>query len=1079
MKGTGRQQSATRRALSVSLALIPWAANAQQHGQQNIFRSTFLANEGQWPQEILYKGRSANANASFLRDGVSFSLVKPEDEHEHEEGRAEKDHHAEPDFVVWNMRFEGAEFGMQVHGEGGKPSVTSYLSGSDRSRWVVHPKEYQRVDYIGVYPGIDAQFSMAGLDLKYDHIVHPGGDPSAIRIRYDGIQALSIDTDGGLVVGTLYGEQKQHSPVSWQVIDGVKRTVDVDFVLIDANTFGFRVRGAYDRAHDLVIDPLFEMVWASYTACLGGSNNMNYGLANAMDTEGNVYMTGFVDGTFPVTPGAYSGPGNVYGEVFVAKFSSDGSTLLYSTYLPGQSSEFGTSITVDALGRAYVTGVVDLNITGLTDFPSTPNAYQPVHDTGADAFLTVLDPTGSSLVYSTFIGGSGSETGFCLALGPTGIAYVTGTTSIGDLQEVAATNYPGGDREVFVAKFDIAQSGAASLIYLVRIGAGDFGFCNSHGIAVDDAGNAYVSGSVFMSFGPSLFPVTPGAFDTSFGTGDEGTIGFLLKLGNSLPVSIAYASYLGPCEATSVATLDGEAYVTGTTFSTTFPTTPGALQPTYGGSNTDAFALKMNTSGSDLAYSTYLGGDGQDQGTDIVVNANGEAYVAGISRGSFPTSAGGFQPVHAGSFSNDIFLVQLNSSGTGYGCGGSTYVGGSEDEYYGSFYEYFAPSMSLLNVDGQDYVSVTATSHSQDFPTTPGAYEEEKVNGIADQPVFFKMTCMGIAQAPVADFDATNDPECGTYLVDFEDASAFAATSWAWSFASGTPSTSIIQDPQDIAFPGPGSYAVTLIACNDIGCDTITQPVSIDPAEPIVVDLGNDTTFCAGGSATLDAGDGLGNYSWWLNSTLLAENSASIIVTQSGMYSVLVEDDAGCSGSDSVAVEVVDVPAVMASYSVQSAPCGGSSILFEVTGDAEHVQWDLGDSTMAICTPVSYAYDSAGIYEVTLTASNGICDTVTAMSVVVPPGGVGLLANGPVPNVFTPNGDGENDLFLPLGTSASAGCASLVIMNRWGQEIRTTIDAAEGWNGKSTEGEPVPDGMYYYLLVLGDREQAGHVQLLR
>lgn len=1007
-------------------------------------------------------------------------MVKPEDEHEHDGGhKPEKDHHAEPDFLVWNMTFADADPGMRVNAVHGRPSVTSYLSGPDPAAWVVHPMEYERVDYTGVYPGIDAQFRMVGLDLKYDCVVHPGGDPASIRNSYAGIEGLGLSSTGDLLVRTRYGEQKQQSPVCWQMIDGVKRMVDVDFALINDSTYGFRVRSGYDRTIDLVIDPLFEMVWASYTAALGGSNNMNYGLANAMDAQGNVYMTGFVDGSFPVTPGSYSGPGNVYGEVFVAKFSSDGTTLLYSTYLPGQSSEFGTSIAVDALGRAYVTGVVDLNITGLTNFPSTPNAYQPVHDTGADAFLTVLDPTGSSLVYSSFIGGSGSETGYCVALGPTGIAYVTGTTSIGDLQEVAATNYPSGDREVFVAKFDIAQSGAASMIYLVRIGAGNFGYCNSHGIAVDATGNAYVTGSVFMSFGPSVFPVTPGSFDTSFGTGDEGTIGFLMKLGNSLPVDIDYATYLGPCEAASVATLNGEAYVVGTTFSTTFPTTPGALQPTYGGSNTDALALKMNATGSVLVYSTYLGGDGQDQGTDIVVNANGEAYVAGISRGGFPTSAGGFQPLHAGSFSNDIFLVQLNASGTGYGCGGSTYVGGTEDEYYGSFYEYFAPSMSLLNVGGQDFVSVTATSHSQDFPTTPGAYEEDKVNGIADQPVFFKMTCVGMAQAPVADFDANTDPSCTGPSVDFTDASTVNATSWSWTFTDGVPPSSTDQDPQNIAFPGPGTYAVTLIACNDIGCDTITQQITIDPIDPPVIDLGNDTSLCAGNTVLIDAGADYTSYAWWNNGSPMTQTTSTITVNSSGTYSVLVQDDNGCAGTDTVEVTVLTVPIPVPSYIIEAIPCGPSSVRFQAATGAEEYAWDFGDGNGGAGTTATHAYDSTGTYIVTLTASNGPCDSTATMIVYVPADDGAALVLGPIPNVFTPNGDGTNDTFLPLGTQNASGCASLVIMNRWGQEVHPLADAAAGWNGKNMDGEPVPDGVYYYFLTVGTRQISGYVELLR
>ncbi|HQW42006.1 MAG TPA: gliding motility-associated C-terminal domain-containing protein [Flavobacteriales bacterium] len=1042
------------------------------------FRNTFLANEGQWPGAILYKGRSSTANVSFLRDGLSFSQVEPEaEEEDHEEEHI--DHHAEPNFIVWNMRFEGMEPSASVIPVNGRPSVLNYLSGGEHPISVVHPMECEQLVYRGMYPGIDVEFRMNGYDLEYDYRVQAGADIARIRNSYAGIERLYLTTAGDLVVVTTMGEQIQRAPISWQMIEGKKHAVDVGFILLNDSTFGFTVRGEYDRTHELVIDPLFEMVWASYTRILGGSNNMNYAFANAMDAQGNVYMTGFVDGTFPVTPGAYSGPGNVYGEVFVAKFSSDGTTLLYSTYLPANSAEFGASIAVDALGRAYVTGLVNLNFTGITDFPSTPNAYQPVCAAGGDAFLTVLDPTGSSLVYSTFIGGSGGETGYSLALGPTGIAYVTGTTSIGDLQEVAATNYPTGDGDLFVAKFDIAQVGAASLIYLVRIGAGNFGYCKSHGIAVDDAGNAYVTGSVQMSFGPSLFPVTPGAFDTTFGTGDEGAIGYLLKLGNTLPVSIVYATYLGPGEAASVATFGGDAFVIGTTFNATFPTTANALQPTYGGSNTDAFALRMNATGTALIYSTFLGGDGQDQGTDIVVNDAGEAFAAGISRGGFPTSTGGYQPVNAGTFTNDIFLVQLNSSGTDYGCGGSTYVGGSQDEYYGSFYEFYAPSIALLNVGGQDVVSVAATSHSEDFPTTPGVYEENKVNGIADQPVFFKLSCATeLVAAPTAGFDATVLPTCTGAFVDFEDTSTNTAQTWSWSFPGGSPPTSSAQDPQDIVYNDPGIYSVTLVACNAIGCDTLVQSITVAPPIAIVVDLGNDTTACAGASITLSPGPDFDSYIWQQDGSVLPTSAASIVANSAGVYSVAVTGAGGCPGVDTVQVIFVDAPQAAFTYALEGV-CRSDHVLFVAAPVGASYAWSLGDGTQATGLTVEHAYLAPGTYTVALVVSNGGCSNSIVQQVEISSSGAPIPDAVIVPNVITPNGDGANDCFAPIGYEDSPECFDVQIFNRWGQELFHGQGSKSCWTGDDMNGQQVPDGVYYYVLTVDRTEYHGNVQLLR
>ena len=1040
--------------------------------------ATFLANEGQWLPAILFKGRSATANVSFLRDGISFSQVAPEDE-EKEHAEPHVDHHAAPEFQVWNMRFADIDAGMRIVGEQGRKSVYSYLPGSDPSKWVVHPMAYQRIVYQGLYPGIDVHVYGAGLDLEYDHVLHPGADIGLIRTVYAGIERLALNTAGDLVITTALGTQIQRAPVSWQVIDGVRRAVPVDFVLHNDSTFGFAVRGGYDRTRTLVIDPLFEMVWASYTAATGGSNNINYCFANAMDAQGNVYLTGMVDGTFPVTPGSYSGPGNIQPEIFVAKFSSDGTTLLYSTYLPGSSSEFGTSIAVDALGRAYITGVVDLNFTGQTNFPSTPNAYQPVHADGADAILTVLDPTGSSLVYSTFLGGVGSETGYCVALGPTGIAYITGTTTYNGYPEVAATNYPQGDKDIFVAKFDIAQSGAASLIYSVRIGAGSFNYCSAHGLAVDAAGNAYVTGSVGVGFGSSTFPVTAGAYNTIYNSGMDGGAAYLLKLGNTLPVSLTYCTYLGPGigAGVDVHATTGEAYVAGTTATPTFPITSGALQPTYGQGNNDAFVLKMNAAGSDLVYSTFLGGPASDQATDIAVNGIGEAYAVGISRGDFPTSPGGFQPVHAGFFSNDIFVVQLNSDGTGYGCGGSTFVGGTEDEYYGSFYDYLAPSLALHHSGGQDTLSIAATTHSQDFPTTPGVYEPNKVNGIADQPIFFKMTCVLGAQAPVANFNTLPAPTCTGASFNFDDTSTSGATSWSWSFPGGVPSASTDQDPQNIFYP-PGNYAVTLVACNALGCDSVVQQITVAALPPTAITLGNDTTLCDGNSVVLAADPGFLTYSWQYNGIVLNDTTPTIIAVSPGSYSVLVTDSSGCVAADTMQVTLLNTPTADFTYEASNAPCTQAQVHFAATAPAGTYSWSFGDGTMANGPLQDHAY-TTGIYTVQLTVSDGPCTTTTTQTVELTSTAGIPDPRELLPNVFSPNGDGVNDRFAAEGFEDFANCYALVVFDRWGIAVFRSGSPTIGWNGNVEGHEPVPEGVYYYLLTLGDVEYPGVVEVLR
>ena len=336
-------------------------------GEKNPSTVSFLENKGQWREEILFQGTSVSPNIYFMKDGLSFGISGEEIEDEEEEEEVHP-------YLVWNMKFVNPDAGLSVQGIDGKESVISYLSGNDPSKWVIHPMEYAGVKYSSVFDNIDLHFYGKGNNLKYDYIVHNGGDINSIKAYYSGVKKLSLNGNGELEVLTDWEKQIQKAPVAWQEINGKKNTVEITYALLNDSTFGFFAPDGYNHDYDLVIDPLFTMVWSSYTTATGTNNNMNYCFSNAMDNSGNVYLTGMVDGTFPITPGSYSGAGSVVPEIFVAKFSSDGSTLIYSTYLPGNSTEHGVAIAVDDSGRAYLTGVIDLNITGLTNYPSTPNA---------------------------------------------------------------------------------------------------------------------------------------------------------------------------------------------------------------------------------------------------------------------------------------------------------------------------------------------------------------------------------------------------------------------------------------------------------------------------------------------------------------------------------------------------------------------------------------------------------------------------------------------------------------------------------------------------------------------------------
>jgi len=370
-------------------------------------------------------------------------------------------------------------------------------------------------------------------------------------------------------------------------------------------------------------------------------------------------------------------------------------TLLYSTYLGGNSDDVGYGIGVDAAGNAYVAGY-----TSSTNFPTTAGAFQTASAGGYDAFVTKLNPTGSALVYSTYLGGSGDDVGYGIALDAAGNAYVTGTSRSTNFPTTAGafqTAYGGGLSDDFVTKLNPTGS---ALVYSTYLGgSGEDG--GPDRIAVDAAGNAYVTGITASG----NFPTTAGAFQTAFAGGPYDA--FVTKV-DPTGSGLVYSTYLGGNsydQGNSIAVdAAGNAYVTGVTAGSNFPTTPGAFQTAFGGGCCDAFVTKLNPTGTGLVYSTYLGGSGEDIGFGITVDTAGNAYVTGLTTGSnFPTTPGAFQTAYGGG-GFDAFVTRVNPTGTGLVY--STYLGGSGTDIGNSI---------ALDAGGNAYV--TGTTDSVNFPT--------------------------------------------------------------------------------------------------------------------------------------------------------------------------------------------------------------------------------------------------------------------------------------------------------------------------------------------------------------------------
>jgi hypothetical protein len=659
---------------------------------------SFEANQGQSGNEVKFLARGQGYGLFLTPTQAILSLRAPA-----QRERADPEERARPSAVV-RMRLVGANKRPRLTGLDPLPGTSNYFFGDDPARWQRDVRNFARVKYADVYPGIDLVYYGNQRRLEYDIVVAPEADPGRIALAFDGVQKLSLDPEGNLVLQTPHGDIEQHKPVIYQNIGGRRQPVDGRYVLRANGRVGFQV-ARYDKARPLVIDPVL-----SYSTYLGGLGN-DIGRAIAVDSAGSAYVTGGTTSTN--FPGAGGSPVQSSllgsGDVFVTKLNAAGTALVYSTYLGGSGLDTGYAIAVDSTGAAYVTGETDSPTVagpGNIPFPKV-GAFQATYAGGGDAFITKINPAGNALVYSTYLGGSGNERGYGIAVDSSFNAYVTGHTSSvngsGNFPTAApfqAQNGSLGSFDAFVTKINPAGD---TLVYSTYLGGnGSENSTDGGAIAVDGDGNAYVGGTTASTNFPGASTST---IQASYGGGFID--GFVVKF-NASGSALLYSTYLGGTgyDAVNGIAIDTarNAYVVGYTTSTNFPTA-SPLQAAKGdvGSGEDAFVAKLNAAGSALVYSTYLGGSGGDRAYDVAVDGGGNAYVSGFTgSGDFPTAAP-FQSVRGGT--GDAFVSKLNAAGSALVY--SSYLGGGTGVEHGYG----------IAVDGAGNAYVTGETSSTNFPT--------------------------------------------------------------------------------------------------------------------------------------------------------------------------------------------------------------------------------------------------------------------------------------------------------------------------------------------------------------------------
>ena len=697
---------------------------------------------------------------------------------------------------ILRLRLLGASPFIRVSGLDELPGKSSYFFGNDPAKWRTNVPTYAKVRYEGVYPGIDVVYYGNQRQLEYDFVVAPGADPRAITLRFDGLREVQpalgpqVDSSGDLILQVGDGELRFHKPVVYQTestvdsrqftagqaLTGIslrspkpesrsaRELLDGRYVLRNNGDAGFEVP-AYDRTRPLIIDPVL-----SYSTYLGGNAfDSAYGIA--VDSSGNAYVTGSTQSPdFPILSPLQAASGGD-SDVFLTKLNPTGTALVYSTYLGGSGFDRGTAIAVDSAGNAYVTG-----FTASVNFPTTPGSFQTAYGGSGDAFVAKVKPDGSGLAYSSYLGGSDADFAQGIAVDSAGNAYVTGSTQ--------STNFPTagtpfqathhGASDAFVAKVNPAGS---ALVYSTYLGGG--GADSGQGIALDSSGNAYVAGFTSSTDFPTVNPISSACVG-SCGSGTNANV-FVSKL-NAGGSSLLYSTYLGGSglDRGFAIAVDsaGSAYVTGDTQSNNFPITPGSFQTAYGGSG-DAFVAKVKPDGSGLIYASYLGGSDADFAQGIAVDSAGNAYVTGSTQSTnFPTAASPFPPFQATNHgSSDAFVAKVKPDGSGLLY--SSYLGGSGTD--------FGQAIAL---DSSGLAYVAGGTASPNFPPTARAF----------QAVFGGMAPTGDA------FVAKIDPNNGV---------AVALSPQQITFASqGVGSTS---PPQTVTLTNVGNMPLTVSSISVTG----------------------------------------------------------------------------------------------------------------------------------------------------------------------------------------------------------------------------------------------------------------------
>ena len=694
------------KAILTQLTIIVLLLPAVSLGSRESFRTTnavringgdrqlteFEQNLGQFDPRVEFAARAAGS-MMFLT-GNSAMYVLPYEEAGPTVERSTQRFHAV------SMTFANACADIASSGNDLSEHRTNYFLGDVASKWRSGIPNYREVRFDNVYDGISvAWYGRENGATQYDFVVAPNADATQIELLFDGTDSVSLSDNGDLLIATPAGTIKQQRPFTYQVGQDSQRVEIPSSFSIDGNTVRFNL-GEYDRGRELVIDPTVTLNNIPLSTFLGsfGDDAVN---DITVDQIGSMYVTGrTLSISFPTTTGTFDTTSNGNEDTFVARLNGSGTGLIFSTYIGGTFYDEGKGIQVDAQGNIYIVGSAG------PAYPTTGGAYDTTFNGGSDVGVTKLSSAGSSLIFSTYIGTSSIDNSTAIAIDSSGNSYIVGQTSdtVVDFPTTAGAfdTTHNGNEDAFLTKFN--DTGTA-LIYSTFVGGSDIDIATN--VSVNSSGEATVAGTT--TDGTTDLQTTAGAYDTTH----NGVTDIFVSRFNAAGSAQLFSTLIGGPGIDNARGMEidaaGSVYVAAMA-NPGYPTTPGAFDTVATGSS-ETGVTKLNSTGSSLVYSTFLGGTQSESPRGVAVDQFGHAYIA-VSNfdGDYPTTPGAYDTTFNGS--TDVAVTMLNQSGTGLIY--STYVGSSGAEF---------PNSIALDQNGNIYIGGQATLGATPFPTTPDAYQ--------------------------------------------------------------------------------------------------------------------------------------------------------------------------------------------------------------------------------------------------------------------------------------------------------------------------------------------------------------------